>query len=298
MSAARGGTCTGACAGVFVASRRLPGRLALRGAIMSAQRWYVRRGTQVRGPFPASVILHFKTRGKLTEKDEVSTDLTDWRPLASLAGRARPKPGATSRDGATSGETRASLERPVVPPAPLAPRSAYVQKLLNRRDNRWLQGGAVGVLLAAIFAVGLTLGGGDSSPGADCAAAAAAGVNWSSCGKDATQLAGAELSGAILRGTRVRGADLKGAHLTGADLSYAEFGGSTLAYAQLGGSNLKGATLKGTDLSYADLAGADLSYADLSGARVGGARLNDAVLDNAIWTDGRICAVGSVGACL
>lgn len=269
---------------------------------MSTQRWYVRRGKQLRGPFPASLIRRYHARGKLADNDELSVDLRSWQTLASLG--ADPSataeiaaPAIPAKPPPTFGAARSRLNRPTVAPAPLAPRSAYVQRLLDPSDNRGLQAAAVSLLLGAILFAGVALDDGQSGPGADCAAAPAAGVNWSSCGMDGAQLAGADLAGANLSGARLRGADLKGARMAGADLAYVEFGGSTLAYAQLKGSRLKGATLKDADLSNADLAGADLSYADLSGALLGGARLEDALFDNSIWVDGRVCAIGSVGGC-
>ena len=269
---------------------------------MNAQTWYVRRGRQVRGPFPASVVANFRARGKLGDGDEVSCDLETWRPVGEIASRRRNfrEPRATATEaagepGAPGEEHGAATPGPT--PAPVAARSDYVERLMRQRDNRWLQGAVVAGLLASILAAALSLDDRSDVKGADCLAAAAPGVNWSSCGKDAAQLAGVDLRGALLNGTRVRDADFKGARLTNANLAYADFGASTLAYADLVGASLKGATLKGADLGSADLTGADLSYADLTGARLGGARLDGAVLDNAIWNDGRVCAVGSLGAC-
>ena len=267
---------------------------------MSAQTWYVRRGGQVREPFPASVIASFRARGKLGPGDEVSCDLNDWRPLGEVSSRRRttgePVPGAGPCAPDRSREASES-PMPRLTSAPLAARSDYVDRLLHRRDNRWLQGGVVAGLLAAILFASLSMDDGSELQGADCQAAAAPGVNWSSCSKDTAQLAGVDLSGSVLNAARVRDADLKGASLAHANLAYADFGGSSLAYADLTGASLKGATLKGADLGSADLAGADLSYADLTGARLGGTRLDATLLDNAIWHDGRVCAVGSLGAC-
>jgi len=47
----------------------------------------------------------------------------------------------------------------------------------------------------------------------------------------------------------------------------------------------------------ADLTGATLRYAYLSNANLSGATLSGADLSGATWTDGRICAEGSRGAC-
>ena len=264
---------------------------------MGAEGWYVRRGTQVKGPFPARVIAVYRARGKLRDGDEVSPDLQSWRPLGELGRAPRAVTGpAAAAAGSASASTVRTNEMPA-PAPPLAPRSVYVERLLRQRDNRWLQGGAVAVLLAGILAAGLSLDSGDGVEAADCNAAPGPAINWSSCSKDAARLAGLDLQHARLRATRLRDADLKGANLAGVDLAYAELGEATLAYANLRGASLKGATLAAADLSYVDLAGADLSYADLGRARMGGANLDQALLDNAIWVDGRVCGEGSVGRC-
>ena len=47
-----------------------------------------------------------------------------------------------------------------------------------------------------------------------------------------------------------------------------------------------------------NLLDADLSGANLQGANLNGAILIKAKFDGATWTDGRICAKGSIGRCL
>ncbi|MBT6202958.1 MAG: pentapeptide repeat-containing protein [Rhodospirillaceae bacterium] len=51
------------------------------------------------------------------------------------------------------------------------------------------------------------------------------------------------------------------------------------------------------DLTGANLSGASLTGADLTAATVSGANLTNVNLDVAIWTDGRVCAEGSIGGC-
>ena len=90
-------------------------------------------------------------------------------------------------------------------------------------------------------------------------------------------LAGANLSRAILRNT-----NLAGANLSGADLGWADLRGTNLS-----GANLSGASLKG----------ADLREANLNGANVSGANLTDAHLFGATWTDGKRCDITWGGCC-
>jgi hypothetical protein len=73
---------------------------------------------------------------------------------------------------------------------------------------------------------------------------------------------GCDKNGELLIGADLRGADLRGTRLNNAHLRYA-------------------------DMSQANLAQAELANADMTGAKLGGA----------VWTDGRMCAAGSVAVC-
>jgi hypothetical protein len=90
-------------------------------------------------------------------------------------------------------------------------------------------------------------------------------------------LSGKNLSGVNLVGVNLSKCNLKGVDLSNADLERADLGESDLERANLAGANLKMASLK------------------LSGMI--GANLENAILDGAIWQDGRICAKGSLGMC-
>ncbi|HOE17865.1 MAG TPA: pentapeptide repeat-containing protein [Syntrophorhabdaceae bacterium] len=76
------------------------------------------------------------------------------------------------------------------------------------------------------------------------------------------------------------------------DLSNADLSGLDMYGAQLTGANLTGANL--SDASFND---ANLTEANLTGANIKGANFSGAKLSNAIWTDGRKCASGSMGKC-
>jgi BTB/POZ domain-containing protein KCTD9 len=91
-----------------------------------------------------------------------------------------------------------------------------------------------------------------------------------------------DLSGAKLNNLDMSYVDLSSANLSGADLS-----NSTLLSGNLSKANLSGANLSGTNLFEADLSGADLSKANLS----------KTYLDQATWTNGKRCKVGSIGEC-
>lgn len=90
------------------------------------------------------------------------------------------------------------------------------------------------------------------------------------------------LSGKNLRGLQLVGLNLAKCNLKGIDLSHA---------------NLERADLGESDLERADLTGANLKMANLRLSGMTGAKIDLAILDGAIWKDGMVCSIGSVGQC-
>ena len=76
--------------------------------------------------------------------------------------------------------------------------------------------------------------------------------------------------------------DLSGANLSGANLT------STI---------LQSANLSGANLSGANCTGANFNEANLKGANVTKANFAKAYFDQARWTDGKMCSIGSLGQC-
>jgi hypothetical protein len=83
----------------------------------------------------------------------------------------------------------------------------------------------------------------------------------------------------------------------GCDLRNADLRGSDLAGANLEGANLLGANLEGANLEGANLEDASCEKAKLLKARLGGVKLEGANLEDVVWSDGKVCAKGSVGSC-
>ena len=100
------------------------------------------------------------------------------------------------------------------------------------------------------------------------------------------------LPNASCPGVQLAGRDLSEIDMRGANLSRANLSGATLTRANLNDANLAGANLSGANLS-----GATLARARLTGATLTDAKLAGAALVGAVWTDGRICAQDSIGAC-
>lgn len=117
------------------------------------------------------------------------------------------------------------------------------------------------------------------------------------------QAPGVDMHNASMASMRLDDANLQGANLSFAILQLASLKGANLMLANLEGAHLHAVNLRGANLMLANLRNVSLLDADLSGANLRGANLTDALLlkarfDNAIWTDGRTCAIGSIGECL
>ena len=112
-----------------------------------------------------------------------------------------------------------------------------------------------------------------------------------------TQCAGANLQKADLHGVVLERANLQGAKMQGVDLQGANLQGANITGADLTGANLANANLTGASLIDAVLQKTNLAGANLSKASIARAKLGDTILGNAIWTDGRKCASGSIDSC-
>jgi len=141
---------------------------------------------------------------------------------------------------------------------------------------------------AALSVIGHQAAGYDGRPidltganlaGADLTSALLVRVDFTGTDLAHSNLYGADLSGARLVRANLTGAALSGARLTNADLTHARLTG-----ADLYGADLSGADLSGADLTDARLTDADLTHARLSGARLADARLTRAGLSGADLT--------------
>ena len=282
------------------------------------QNWYVRRGNEVRGPFPAGLVSRYILLGRIRVKDEISPDGEDWIPVTEVpelipdvmkeAARNRDDPETQERLAAArrwaderhdpdghGDDDRRDEEDPE-----LAEHRRAVAKREREKGIGWGRGTQYAVLVIIILAVVATpflLPSGEGPGEPQCEAPPSPGVNWSSCDLEQGGFANADLRGAYLRNVNLGGAVLRAADLSETDLAYADLSGAAMQGASLAGARLKGADLRGADLANADLQGADLSYVDLRGARLDGADVNGARLDHALWRDDIVCLPGSVGTC-
>lgn len=290
-------------------------------------RWFIRRDSRVKGPFPAAQVTRYVLLGRLRETDELSQDQISWRPLSQLP-ELVPRVAAEGADEGTlarlrrrederSGLDRRAGEGPVpagraerrarrdrrTPEAPeavarRARRTRLLEASLGRLESYRLRWVGTVVALLVILTLGLWHVPPPVQDAPRCDAPPAPAVNWDNCRLEDLTVRRADLSGARVRNAKLRQANLLGAKLVGADLAYTDLVKANLSYADLSGANLKGTNLLGADLAYANLRNADLSFADLTTAVLGGAELSGAQLDNAVWIDGRICQRGSIGRCV
>jgi len=174
-----------------------------------------------------------------------------------------PFPTAQAAEGAVgAGDTAAPSPADQISPAPQKPVGAVVPKK-NKKKKASARRKAS--RKASAEAIG-------TAPGKRLSSAEVMALL-----KTSRDLSGKNLSGINLVGVNLSKCNLKGVDLSNADLERADLGESDLERANLAGANLKMANLR------------------LSGMI--GANLENAILDGAIWQDGRICAKGSLGMC-
>ena len=295
--------------------------------VTDSQIWFTRKSGVIKGPFPTGMVRRFVLLGRLDEDSEVSPDGALWLRLGAverlvpeelkhldtpdglerlLLARLREDERRRDRrqesDEADKDRRHGADRRSPEPELLVARRHARERDLRHPSEpnNLLRPWTVVGLLLAALLIAGIYAG--LSSPELtasvrNCDAPAGPDVDWGNCSLEGVQLEGAELAGARIDNADLHGAALRGADLRRANLSYSNFGTADLRYADLSNAILLGTGLRSADLSNAVLRHADLAYADLRGAKLGGAELGGARLGKAIWIDGRVCAVESVGEC-
>ncbi len=271
-----------------------------------AKKWYIRRGGEVRGPFPTEALARYRVLGRIRDHDEVSSDKQHWQRVSEVAEINPDKPeNVAAADGEMSKEeARAHLKATA---KFVKNRHIQVEDDEGEYERRFRQKTPLWRRVGQYFLVLLLIGGigaipfiipkGEEVVEADCKAAAAPGVNWRDCLLMDTDFANSDLAGASLHGANLSRSVLRAANLSRADAAYVNLSQASLRAANLSEANLNGANLVGADLTRANLRGADLSYADLRQSDLRGADLTGVRLDNAVWAQGIFCMPGSLGSC-
>jgi len=289
--------------------------------------WYTRNKSGVKGPFTTGMIQGFVLIGRLKMDDQVSPDKKEWQSVEAtksvipeemrdirtdddrqrlLQAQLREDERSKDRRRAELGEFQGRREKN-------DRRSAEDFHMRAHRESRndaiddyvttpsqWVLRAVLGLMLTALLVVAVYVfveQDMDANNITDCNQVPAPGVNWENCQFEGAQLAEKNLQKSRMRNINFSAADLAGANLKETDLAYAQFSVSHLLGADMSKANLKGANLKNSDLRQVNFTGADLSYADLRGAVIRGAIFKDAILYKAIWTNGKVCSVDSIGIC-
>ncbi len=280
-------------------------------------KWYTRQNMSISGPFTMALLKSNLQLGRINAQTEISTDQTNWHPLGHIlhletVNSNVPTPlTIDERDGfdrrndqpLTDAEremrrTQRRKEEPDFLIQQRQQRSELLQKLKPEQPARFWPLLIISLILIGVFIGAFLFPTPSNLSDADCESAPAPMINWENCLKPGLNIASATLTGANLRNSGLAMSNMMTVDLVGADLRYADLSLSNLSYANFEGANLKGANLQQADLSYSNLTDSDLSFANLRDAKLGGSDLQNATLDKAIWIDGRVCAVGSIGNCL
>jgi hypothetical protein len=280
--------------------------------------WYVRQRGVITGPFPSRLITNHLMLGRLTVNDQACLDSVSWLEIGDITALRpvakadfKPKITLDERNGFDRRQQK-EIENTNNRPRLKSRRSPEEQDTIRRRQFHTLLMrkyhdrhspilwplAAVAVLLITIVTTAIFSPTMLPVSQVNCNAPADIAVNWNNCFKPNLQLANTLMNNAQLRSAHLTNSNLISATLTGADLAYADLSFSALNYGQLQNVNLVGANLEQTDLSNTDLSNADLSYANLLNANLEGAALDNVSFDHAIWLNGDICNIRSIGQCI
>ena len=282
--------------------------------MQTKQRWYTRRGDQIRGPFPAPQISRFILLGRIQDTDELSTDQHNWQKVTEIpilvpeelkADLNEPEAVerlkiARMREDERNARDRRDVEDPDQPKKERRAndpgrrqseeeeiirhreiKTAIAEATVHRKHHYFLRGVLTTLFLTSVIVAAWYYQPWQDQETADCDALAQPWVNWNNCLMEGVKLVTADLRGAKLRNANMAGADLRGAQLSGADIAYTSLVGANLSGTELHQATMLGTNMRNADLAGANLSGANLSYAILQKADLNNVNLTDANLSNA-----------------
>ena len=279
--------------------------------------FYTRRDNEVHGPFPVGQITRYLILGRVKISDEISEDHETWQAIANrpelipdvlnldmniAENREKlraAKRWADERRLHSSSEPDGSERRAPEGEELLAYREIREKVLVQ--PKRRIRGNLLLVLtllvVVSIVWTAVKLTPQQGLVVSDCNAAAAPGVIWSNCQLEGKQVSGQDLSAAKIDNALLVSLKAEATNFQASELQYSKLDLAHLKGANLEASNLTGASLREADLQGANLSNANLSYADLTDANLQGVNLQGAILGQARWVDGSLCAEGSIGQC-
>lgn len=285
----------------------------------STKAWYIRSkaGEETKGPFPGGQISQEILLGRHKLDDEVSHDKEEWFALREVPEllpeiffKNRSDPGFKDRLDAArrwADERRGILDidKSDERRANVSYENEEIKRLhrlateAKKKTSPLATFAQVAVVLLAIIAViflAFQYSPEDENV-VDCSSPAQQGVNWNGCKFVGAQLFQKELIAANLMNANLQTASLQSSNLSLANLKYAQLHLANLANTNFSKADLTGADLVGANLTGAIFKQANLSYANFRDAVIEDTDFSNARLDNAIWIDGRTCAINSTGSC-
>lgn len=283
--------------------------------------WYTRKNGVIKGPFTSQVITNNLTLGRLRMTDEVSQNQTQWQVILNLPElhpsshgeqRLKAMKQLDERNGFDRRQKQSETEIEAIVRQQKDRRKSeseqaiehkqvqtlLMQKLRHQKQHVFWPMVVLFSLLGSSLGLAIFYPSQLPVPLPNCSTPAGPSVNWNNCLKPKIDLQNSDLNKMQLRNSQLIGSNLMNTKLNDADLSYADLRFTNLSYSQLQNALLLGADLKQADLSYVDLTNVDLSFADLRNSNLGGSILKNTRFDNAIWTNGQLCATNSIDQCL
>ncbi len=276
--------------------------------------WYIRRGTEISGPFPSKLISRDWLLGRFQATDEASSDQVFWAPLDAIP-ELRPKIGGikyrvvgsadapldwvserraaalrwmderhkrdrrSPHDTSLAAQNRRGTERRVQAEnlewTRLRQLHADLEDSFKHRPDRFI---GIGILL--LILLGLAVYATFKLKPVNPIKVDLHGPNVA-CSKPVgakVDWRGCDKNGAWLKGANLASAILTGTHFNAANLDQSNLSYANLSSSDLSFANLSQAKLVGANLVTANLLYADLSNADLRYADLQGAQLSGATL--------------------
>lgn len=281
--------------------------------------WYIRSqsASEIKGPFPGGQISQEVLLGRYTINHEVSHDKEEWLTirdvpelLPEIFTEDQNDPGFKDRLAAArrwADERRGidDVDKKSERRADGSYESEEIKRLhrlateTKKKANPlsiFLQISLVFLIVASIVVLAFQYSPKNKEE-INCDTPAGTGVNLSGCDLSGVKLIKEKLVAVNFMNANLQTANLSSADLSHANLKYAQLHVTNLRNTNFTKADLTGATFVGADLSGAVFNQANLRYANFRDANIGTTDFSNARLDNAIWVDGRICRVNSIGSC-
>lgn len=276
--------------------------------------WYIRQEGEVSGPFPTGQIVQYLVLGRFTGSEEASANQDEWKPISDIdelngqldslpdIDMARRWADERRRDRRYDKiEEREEDDRredeSLKEQISRAARELLIETFWDASSNgakvSMLVVGAVVLFVGALILLTPNRGGVTER----CAMPFAQGVDLSHCDIADAQINLVNLTRANLMGSHLDGAKVVNSSFMMANLQYMELNHAKIRNVSFARANATGVSFRKAKLQGVNFDMTNLSYADFRGAKFKDVDFETAIMTNAIWTDGTVCAGSSVKTC-